>query len=658
MKPGYSPNSHAPLEPALTDQGLANRHVPGLSDQIGDRVVILDGRGEPSLELLRFARRLTTAAGFEVSLRRRVERLRQFRHPVFPATSAVECLGDDRRLVLLSSCTAGRRLAEVLNHARGPAFASSLIRQLTPALAMLHQYDDGIGHGALTANRIVISPDGQLIVVEHVLGSALERLQLTAVQMHLELGIPVHTMAGTGRVRMDSRTDLFQLGVIALSLLLGRQLNSDDSREHLDTALEQAFSGLDRESAEEFHWLRVWLERALQMDGRVFASSGFANDALRDVSDPSADSSAQRWQALLGIPHASAEDRVDVQEPEAPDEEPAVVRLHTAEPSTAPPDAPVDEPAPVLTTQFEESSLPSTPMADPEPPPILLQSPVEEIRPQLQPVYERVHAPAPARPRPFLKWAVVALALCAVVEGLVIARLALRRPAAPAAAKIAEVNLETPDPGATVMVDGRSAGVTPLQLKIGPEIRSISVVSPAPKQELVVGSTGQQNASPASRTDRTAEPAARPAAAVAAVPAPQRLGGIRLSSPIELEVFDGDRRLGSSATGIVPTPAGRRELDFVNSVLGFRSRRIVDIKDGQVVSIAISPPNGRININAVPWAEVLVDGKLVGETPIGNLSIPLGEHEIVFRHPQFGELRRTATVRSDAITRVSVTLER
>jgi hypothetical protein len=60
----------------------------------------------------------------------------------------------------------------------------------------------------------------------------------------------------------------------------------------------------------------------------------------------------------------------------------------------------------------------------------------------------------------------------------------------------------------------------------------------------------------------------------------------------------------------------------------------------------------------VPWAEVLIDGKAVGETPIGNLSLPLGNHEIIFRHPQFAELRQTALVRSDTVTRVSVNLQR
>jgi hypothetical protein len=55
---------------------------------------------------------------------------------------------------------------------------------------------------------------------------------------------------------------------------------------------------------------------------------------------------------------------------------------------------------------------------------------------------------------------------------------------------------------------------------------------------------------------------------------------------------------------------------------------------------------------------VLIDGKVVGETPIGNLSLPLGNHEITFRHPKFAELRQTALVRSDTITRVSVNLQR
>jgi hypothetical protein len=221
---------------------------------------------------------------------------------------------------------------------------------------------------------------------------------------------------------------------------------------------------------------------------------------------------------------------------------------------------------------------------------------------------------------------------------------------------LTEVNLDTPDPGATVLINGQSAGVTPLQLKIGPDTKSISVASllpPVPKPDGIVGSMGQEPRP--IETGRGTAVSPRPASIAAT---PQPFGGIRLSSPIDLEVFEGDTRLGSSATGIVSAAAGRHELDLVNSLLGFRSRQVVEIKGGQVVPLTITPPNGRININAVPWAEVLIDGKSVGETPIGNLSIPLGEHEIILRHPQLGEIRRTALVRSDVITRVTANLER
>ena len=213
-----------------SDQWLDGSHVPGMSDEIGERVLILDDQGAPSLELLRFRQTLTTIPGFEVALRRRVERLRQFRHAAFSRTPAVEYLGRDHGLALLSSYTPGKRLSEVLAHAQDRALAASLIHQLAPALDALNDYGGGVGHGALTPSRIVISPEGQLIVVEHVLGSALERLHLTVEGMRLDLGIPVPAADGA-QPQTDGTTDCFQLALIALSILLGRALNASDYSE-------------------------------------------------------------------------------------------------------------------------------------------------------------------------------------------------------------------------------------------------------------------------------------------------------------------------------------------------------------------------------------------------------------------------------------------
>jgi hypothetical protein len=230
------------------------------------------------------------------------------------------------------------------------------------------------------------------------------------------------------------------------------------------------------------------------------------------------------------------------------------------------------------------------------------------------------------------------------------------RSVAPPAADTAIV-VEFARPGADVLVDGRPAGVTPLELKVGSRTRSIRVLSheASPATDVKAQEAlrvGEEPRGPRTRVDARAADDVRTAAR------PQRAGGVKVSSPFELHVLEDERLLGSSAEGPVVTTAGRHEFDLVNSALGYRSRRVVDIKAGQIVSLAVTPPNGSVSINALPWAEVWIDGRSVGETPLGNLSVPLGEHEIVFRHPELGERREKAIVRSDRLTRVSANLQR
>jgi PEGA domain len=624
------------------DHDLGGRTAPGLVDEIGDRILVLGDERTAPLELLRFRQTLTTSPGFEVALRRRVERLRHFRHPNFAGTPAVEYLGQDRRLALLSNYMPGRRLSDVLAHAQDPVLAASLIHQLTPALDALNDYSEGVGHGALTASRIVRAPDGPLIIVEHALGSALERLHLTAAAIRRDLGIPVPG-TDSGYLRADGPTDCFQLALVALSMLLGRSLSADEY-SNLAGVLNAALPAPDPESIEPVSGLYVWLARALQLD-RGFLSSGEARVALRDVAVPDPADTERRWGALGETAERAVGDR-----PVLNDAlwvtSPVEHTPHVSPPAEVPVD-PIDAPPIDVADAAQHESVV---------PPVAVS-----ILPD-----RNVHThPAPDR-RPstffqatnrYLQWSVVAVALCAILEAFVIAGLLAGRGSTSSSPAVAQISVVTNDPGAPVKVDGQLAGVTPLDLSINSDVRSISVGSAltlAPKQEMVVGSTGQDpNPQEIERERIAADP--RPGIVP---PASQRSGGLRVSSPIELEVFEGDRRLGSTATGIVPAPAGRHEVDLINSVLGFRSRQVVDVRGGQVVALTVSPPNGRINVNAVPWAEVLIDGKPVGETPIGNLSIPLGEHEIVFRHPQLGETRRTAVVRADAVTRVSANLER
>jgi hypothetical protein len=72
----------------------------------------------------------------------------------------------------------------------------------------------------------------------------------------------------------------------------------------------------------------------------------------------------------------------------------------------------------------------------------------------------------------------------------------------------------------------------------------------------------------------------------------------------------------------------------------------------------VAVPTVRVQVNAVPWAEVTVDGASVGETPLGNVSMSIGPHMLVFRHPQFGEQTRNVVITDQAPMRISVDLRK
>lgn len=131
-------------------------------------------------------------------------------------------------------------------------------------------------------------------------------------------------------------------------------------------------------------------------------------------------------------------------------------------------------------------------------------------------------------------------------------------------------------------------------------------------------------------------------------------GWIAISAPADVQVYEGGRLVGSSRSDRIMVAVGRHDLEIVNEALGYRSTRTVDVAPGQVATVRPDWPKGSLAVNALPWAEVSIDGERVGETPIGGASVPIGTHEIVFRHPELGERRTTATVTTGAPTRVSM----
>jgi hypothetical protein len=103
--------------------------------------------------------------------------------------------------------------------------------------------------------------------------------------------------------------------------------------------------------------------------------------------------------------------------------------------------------------------------------------------------------------------------------------------------------------------------------------------------------------------------------------------------------------LGTTETTRVMLSPGRHELTLTNREHGYSAKQTVDIVAGEERVLNIEP-KGSISVNALPWAEVWIDGTRMGETPLANLEVPLGTREFVFKHPTYGERRLTTTVTS------------
>jgi hypothetical protein len=204
--------------------------------------------------------------------------------------------------------------------------------------------------------------------------------------------------------------------------------------------------------------------------------------------------------------------------------------------------------------------------------------------------------------------------------------------------------------GAKVLVDNKPAGVTPitvLDLTPGPHAISVTGKDGANARQSVQVEAG------ATATLRLSLERPQVAEASTAVVAEPTNGWVLVDAPIEMQVLHGGRQLGVSGRRLALAPGS---YDLQLRAADYTSVKRVDVSAGRVARIEVNVPDGTVNLNAAPWAEVYLDGRSLGETPIANASVTAGTHEVIFRNPQFNELRQMVTVASGKATRLAVTL--
>jgi hypothetical protein len=631
---------------------------------------------------------------------------------------------------------------------------------------MLHEHARDAAHGAISPERVVVGPNARLVIVEHVMGAAVEQLRFSHERYWKDLRIALPRSAG--QAHFDHRADITQVGVVALSLILGRPVRDDEYPMHIADAVASAWAISAKGGLEPLpKGLRSWLSRALQLEARSSFTTALEARAELDkvLVDSEYIAAPAAVEAFMVQYHAVVDPalRPEVEttapaariEPPVVRVEPAPVRRVEAAPkveAAAPPKRKV-EPAPPPKLKVEPAA-----------PPKLTVEPVAAPKPRVEPVAPpkftvefvappKVEPPPPAY-RPMFNPPVAVLPLAASISNEIggdegddemqddVESVPARRSGRLIAAAVVLIVLggggalaarhygmssgitaangtlivNTNPPGAQVAVDGEARGVTPLTLTLkagahvvdvrgGGEPRSIplTIVAGAEMSQYIdlpktVPATGQvqirsepagaqvavdgvpRGVAPLTIGDLTpgehavtltsalgvvkqnvTVEAGSTASLVVPLTTPDSApvsGWISVSAPVSMQLYENKRLLGSSETDRLVVPAGRHEIEIVNEALGYRATRTVQVPPGKVAPIKLELPKGTIALNAIPWAEVWIDGEKVGDTPIGNLPVTIGPHEIVFRHPEFGEQRHAATVTLNATVRLSVDLRK
>lgn len=238
-------------------------------DGFGNRTFGVDSERGDEVELLDLSTELVEHAEFVAALAERVARFASVRHASYAHLRRLDRPASDR-LELVSERTPGWRLSDLLieSHAAGTpidiTIVIGLLRQLLPAVALYSRHNRDTAIGALAVERLIVTPQGRLVIAEHAFGPALEKLNLGREKLWRRLRVAMPPSAGLPRA--NQRADAHAIGLVALSLLLGRPLTLDE----FPAQLQELVAGAQEYRDGAAHALSApfadWLTRALQFE--------------------------------------------------------------------------------------------------------------------------------------------------------------------------------------------------------------------------------------------------------------------------------------------------------------------------------------------------------------------------------------------------------
>ncbi|MGQ0735934.1 MAG: PEGA domain-containing protein [Acidobacteriota bacterium] len=431
---------------------------PVFRDGFGARWVAPDPDGGDPAEVLSFAREFVQAPDFAAAVGERVARLALARHSLYARVRRLDRPVPDA-LFLYSDHMPGWRLADALQIAQRERLVLEigsilvLMRQLIPTVAMFSRHHRDAAIGTLAPERLILTPENRLVLAEYVLAPGLERLHISRERLWREFRVVMPTWANPSQI--PPAADVVGMGIVALSLLLGRAIGEEEylALGDLVESATETIAGTTRRLSEGF---ASWVARALQ-----FGDSGFKSPHEAQVA----------FEEMLGRERAYTTSASQL--------ELFVARLEKASPLPPPP---AKHPSGARPAAGSGSRVAVTPLATPpgasaiatapSPPahatPSALESPppVEPTRPSLsaaEPASER--QPASARVASG-GWTRFLLALLGGIVAVETVWLVTGPSTQPGPLAQGSLGVQSRPVAARVSVDGEDRGITPLSLDL------------------------------------------------------------------------------------------------------------------------------------------------------------------------------------------------
>src|SRR5207244_664041 len=186
---------------------------------------------------------------------------------------------------------------------------------------------------------------------------------------------------------------------------------------------------------------------------------------------------------------------------------------------------------------------------------------------------------------------------------------------------------------------GDATSATALVAPTGRWMKVISGVGAVALVSAALAFAWRERARPPSPSAEVRAETPRPDPAAAERAAKAETGELNLTCNVRCSVALDGRRVGQTPLHLAGIAAGEHRALLVADPGRSEKSIAVAVAPGAVAEARMIFGSGALLVRASPWAEVTIDGKPIGQTPLPAVTLLEGKHEVLLQHAKLRATR-------------------